>query len=135
MKELGGTLENSGAKAQRAAFRCLETQEAASSEKGTVEDGTTRFITEGLGSLGIPEDVWLEIDQGQINFWQQLYVTADRRRRDYDVEDILIRYLHVDQTKMTRYTQWTRLKSFTKFANMCVWYRQLGLTRLCSVCL
>ena len=43
------------------------------------------------------------------------------------MEDILVRDPHVDDNRMTRYTQWTRLDSLTKMADIFVWYSQIGI--------
>ena len=94
-------------------------------ENGSVDKGTTQLTPEGLHALGIPEDAWLEVDQGYKEYWRQTVATVDKRYRGCDVEDIPIRDPHVDETRMTRYTQWTRLKSLTKMAEIFFWYRQV----------
>ena len=39
--------------------------------------------------------------------------------------EIPIRDLHIDETKMTRYTQWTKLESLPKMEDIFFWYRQV----------
>ena len=91
-------------------------------ENGSVDEGTTQLTPEGLYALGIPEDAWLGVDQGHKEYWRQIVAAADKRYRGYDVEEIPVRDLHADENRMTRYTQWTRLDSLTKMADIFVWY-------------
>ena len=96
-------------------------------KNGSVDEGTTQLTPEGLCALGIPEDAWLSVDQGHKEYWRQIVAAADKRYRGYDVEDIPVRDLHVDENRVTRYTQWTRLDSLTKMADIFVWYGQIRI--------
>ena len=92
---------------------------------GNMDEGTTRLTQNGLQKLGIPEDAWLEVNQGHEECWRKICASADKRYQYYDVGEIPIRDLHIDETKMTRYTQWTRPESLTKTEDIFVWYRQV----------
>ena len=94
---------------------------------GNVDKGTTRLTQNGLSKLGIPEDAWLDVNQGHQECWRKIHASADNQYREYEVGEILIRDLHIDESKMTRYTQWTKLESLTKMEDIFVWFRQVQI--------
>ena len=72
-----------------------------------------------------PEDASLEVEQGHKEYWRQITAATNCRYRGYDVEDIPIKNLHVDENRLTCYTQWTYLDSLDNMADIFVWSGQI----------